>query len=433
MEANNKYRTRPISGDVWNLMKELRRERAKLSYRAPSEGGICVTGFAWDFLSLLAGFGNFGNPSPGANFTKLAREGVGDQGLSKYVEISENKGLTPVCGAIGAHLGQVYAGASTQGTIGDEIRPDFVYQPAGCHGLIKGAQVCADILGIPMLHIDLPKTATENSRKYLFSQLANAIEWIGQRTGKTFDDEKFIEATRNEIYSRVMWARICELMKHIPAPITYREAMSLRLPLVTYAYSKRVREYIDALYNEIQQRIKDGIAGTAFEKKRLMHDGLHPLYRPDILRWPEEYGASFVWGQFFMAFGAWKNTEDGHRISANTLEERGIELHGREDALRELVDISLPGDGGNLDPETYEPAQYIRMIDDWHIDGVVLHMARRCAVLTGGVLRKRADLREKGIPVGYYEASEADPQEFDEKRIRKNFDMFMEILGLEKI
>lgn len=433
METNNKYATRPISKDVWNLMKELRRERAKLSFNAPSEGGICVTGFAWDFLSLIAGFGNFGNPSPGANFTKLARKGTGTDGLSKYVAIAESKGLMPVCGAIDAHLGQVYANFSTNGTIGSEIRPDFVYQPGGCHSLIKGAQICSDILGVPMLHIDLPKTATRNSRKYLFSQLSNAIEWIEKRIGKVFDDEKFVESTYNEIYSRVMWARICEFMKNIPAPITYREAMSLRLPLVTYAYSKRVREYIDALYNEIQERIKDGIAGTTFEKKRLLHDGLHPLYRPDILRWPEEYGASFVWGQFFMAFGAWKNTVDGHLIPATTLEERGIILRTREDALHALVDISLPVEGGYLDPERYEPDQYFHMIQDWHIDGVMLHLARRCAVLTGGILSKGADLVKKGIPVGYYEASEADPQEFDERGIRYSFDVFMEILGLKKI
>jgi benzoyl-CoA reductase/2-hydroxyglutaryl-CoA dehydratase subunit BcrC/BadD/HgdB len=120
-------------------------------------------------------------------------------------------------------------------------------------------------------------------------------------------------------------------------------------------------------------------------------------------------------------------------VPASTLEEQGIILHNREDAIQALVDISLPGEGGNLDPEKYEPAKYFRMIEDWHIDGVVLHMARRCAVLTGGIFQKRIDLQERGIPVGYYEASEADPQEFDERRIRNSFEIFMNILGLNKI
>jgi benzoyl-CoA reductase subunit B len=427
------YETRPISDELWGLMKELRRERYRLSREAQAQGGMCVTGFAWGFLSLLAGFGNFGNPSPGADFTRLAREGTGPEGLAKYVDIAEGKGLMPVCGAMGAHLGQVYANVTAQGGIGKGIKPEFVYQPGGCHALVKGAQLCADLLGLPMLHIETPRGAIENAREYLFSQLADAIEWIEKHTGRKFDDEKFIESTINSIRARVMWAKTCELMKTVPAPMTYREAMSLRLPLVAYSYSKRTRDYMELLYAEIKERVRDGIAGTPFEKKRLMHEGLHPLYRPDILRWPEEYGAAFIWGQFFMAFGAWKFTEDGHTIAAQSLEEQGIELRSRENALHALVDIDLPLEGRFEDTESRRALYTIRMVQDWHIDGVMFHLARRCAALNGGILGRKSELMEMGIPVGTYEASEADPKEFNEIQVRENFDVFLESLGLTKM
>jgi benzoyl-CoA reductase subunit B len=411
-------------------MKELRRERAKLSFKAQSQGGLCVTGFAWGFLSLLAGFGNFGNPSPGASFTKLAREGTGDEGLSKYCDIAESQGLTPVCGAIGAHLGQVYASLDDP----ERIKPDFVFQPGGCHALMKGAQATADAFGIPMLPIDLPDRATVSTRKYLLLQLSDAIDWIEKRTGRKFEDQKFIEATDNSIKSMVYWAKTCELMKNIPAPMTYRQAMSLRLPLVTYAYAKQTAEYMEALYHEIRDRVRDGIAGSPIEKKRLIHQGVHPLYRPDVLTWPEEYGALFVQGGLFSAFGAWRYTEDGHTVAGQMPSEKGITLRTREDALQTLVDAYLPNEGETGDFSEKRRVFYLlQLCRDWHVEGVMLHLARRCAVLTGGVGLIRETLRANGIAFGTYEASESDPKEFNESRVREEFAGFLEGMGLSKL
>jgi benzoyl-CoA reductase/2-hydroxyglutaryl-CoA dehydratase subunit BcrC/BadD/HgdB len=427
------YETRPFSDELWGRMKELRREHFRLTWEAQAAGGICAIGLAWEFHSLLAGFGKFANPSIGTAFTRISREGTSSEGLSKYVDMSTSKGLTPCCGAIGAHLGQLYAGISTTSPSGEKITPDFVFQPSGCHSMYKGAQVCGDILGIPVLMIDIPYKRTKNTRKYLLYQLVDAIEWIEKRTKKKFDDEKFIESTRYMIRSKVIWARICELMKTIPSPISYRQAMSLRLPLVSYAYSKKTMDYMEALYAEIQERVKDRISATPFEKKRLIHQGIHPLYRADVLRWPEEYGASFIQGNLVQAFGAWVITEDGHWIAANTLEERGLELTSREEALDAIVETYLPLGSLEVHEATIDSLYTLRMVQDWHADGVMLHLAHRCPVGTCGIFDVRSDLLEAGIPVGTYEASEADPNEFDEGRVKEDFQRFLEIIGLTKL
>ncbi|MFC1920355.1 2-hydroxyacyl-CoA dehydratase [Chloroflexota bacterium] len=436
MATKADYEMRPISEDVWGMMKDLRRERNRLGREAMAEGAMCITGFAWGFLPLLQGFGNFANPSPGANFTRISREGTGPEGLSKYVDIAESYGLMPVCGAIGAHMGQVYANIAEHGNIGPGIKPDFVYQPMGCHALVKGAQLTAEVLGLPILNIDGARGGSENGREYLFSQLADAIEWIEKRTGREFDDEKFIEATVNTCYSRVMWAKTAILMQNIPAPMSYRQAMSLRLPLVGYSHNAKTREYTDILYEDIKQRVKDGISGSPFEKKRLMHEGLAPMYNYSMLRWPEEYGAGYVWGNFVMAFGAFRHTEDGQTIPAKSLEEQGIEIKSREDALHALVDFDMPLETREKRFEDAEKRRLIvtrRTIKDFHIDGVMQHLARRCAALNIGALSRLADLRDMGIVVGTYEASEGDPREWNEARVREDYTRFFESLGLTRI
>jgi benzoyl-CoA reductase subunit B len=435
MTTKPDFEARPFSDEIWSRMKELRRERFKLSIAAQTQGGLCITGFAWGFLPLLAGFGNFGNLSPGTDFTRIAREGSGPEGLSRYVNIAEGNGLCPVCGAIAAHMGQVYAGISFGGSSGEKMKPQFVFQPSGCHAQYKGAQVCASILGLPLIVIDAPRKNNRNGREFLISQLMDVIDVIQKGTGKEFVDEKFIEATRNDIYSRVMWAKICELMKAIPSPMSYRQAMSLRIPLLAYSFNKKTVEYMDLLYAEMQQRVKDGISGSSFERKRLAHEGLHPLYRPEILRWPEEYGAAFNQGEFMLAFGSFLHTPDGHTVPGKTLQERGIELKSREDALRALVELIYPPEEENQDNDSYRSRirHLIRLVEDWHVDGVMVHMARRCAPLNSTVYMKIKAIRETGIILGTYEASEGDPREWNESRVREDFERFFESLGLTRI
>jgi benzoyl-CoA reductase/2-hydroxyglutaryl-CoA dehydratase subunit BcrC/BadD/HgdB len=76
---------------------------------------------------------------------------------------------------------------------------------------------------------------------------------------------------------------------------------------------------------------------------------------------------------------------------------------------------------------------FLRMVEDWHIDGVMVHLARRCAALCLGILTRIQDIRRAGIPVATYEASEGDPKEWNETRVREDFDRFFDSLGLKKI
>ena len=136
-----------------------------------------------------------------------------------------------------------------------------------------------------------------------------------------------------------------------------------------------------------------------------------------------------------MAFGAFQFTQDGHRIAGQTLKERGVELNSREDALRALVEQRYPPHEKGVDYDSQErrTLQFLQMVKDWHIDGVMVHLARRCAALCMGIYTRIQDMRQAGIPVATYEASEGDPKEWNEPRVREDFTRFFESLGLTKI
>jgi benzoyl-CoA reductase/2-hydroxyglutaryl-CoA dehydratase subunit BcrC/BadD/HgdB len=136
-----------------------------------------------------------------------------------------------------------------------------------------------------------------------------------------------------------------------------------------------------------------------------------------------------------MAFGSFRFTADGHRIAGQTLEERGIELKNREDALRALVELRYPleEEGVDYDSQERRLLHFLQMVKDWHIDGIMMHLARRCAALCMGIYTRIGDIRQAGIPLATYEASEGDPKEWNEARVRDDFTRFFENLGLTKI
>jgi len=190
------------------------------------------------------------------------------------------------------------------------------------------------------------------------------------------------------------------------------------------------------LFDEVQDRVKNGISARGFERKRLSLDTSAPFYFPQLLRWPEEYGAVIIGGQrFFDAFGVWEIDEHLSWHSMKTPAERGIRLGTRDEALRALAELNI----------TYMPIQrvydltngaqeYMQFIKDWRIDACTFAFDRGCkGYLSAGLPEKALALKKNGIPVLGFECSMADSRDFNEKTVREQFDIFLENIGLTEV
>ncbi len=430
---DQEYETKPF--ECWNLMKELRRKHFWHTWNAQKEGDVLVLGMVYGFASFLAGIGKFANPSIGPHFTRLARTPNAD-GITKAVEAAEAYGLGHyVCGAMKAHLGQLFQGLSQTSPMGDKFKHNFAFC-RGCHAIVKSTQIAAEYLDVPILFIDSPyrhtPKLTENTRTYVVNQMMEAIEWLEKTTGKKYDDEKFIEAVKNEWQSMVTWARCCETLKNIPAPASDRTMLSLRLPMVTFKHWKETVDYMNILYDELKYRASQKISDHKMEKLRFSHEGLHPLYKANVLRFAEDYGAVFIAGQTMENYGAWDRFEDGSHVAARTPAERGVEIKTREDAMNALADLNITrGDSAALKCEE----RYYRALD-WKCDGVVIHYDFPCQPAMINSLESTIYLENKGIPVGVYSASQGDPRLFDVNRVLGDsgeLPTFFERLGLKKL
>ncbi len=431
---NEQYETK--SFDCWPLMKELRSKHFWHTWNAQKEGNLFILGMNFGFVGLLAGTGDFANPSIGTHFTRLART-PNAEGITQAVEVAEAWGLgRDVCGAMKGHLGQLFQGLSTTSPLGEKVKPDFAFRCTTCHAINKSVQIAAEYLGLPFIFVDSPSKDTENTRKYVLIQMQETIEWMEKKTGRKFDDEKLVEGIKNEWYCGVMWARCCEVLKNIPAPASQRTMYSLRLPFVTGKHRKECADYVDTLYDELKYRAAKKITDHKYEKVRLSHENLHPLYRADVLRSPEAYGAAFVTGTSMDTFGVWKYFLDGSHVAAKTPEERGIEIRTREDALNALAELHLGHREGGESVEPMRDRIFYKRTQDWHCDAAIIHYDRPCQVNMLNSLEAKLLLQENGVPVGTYSASQGDPRDFDERRIigpGGELPTFYESLGLTKL
>jgi benzoyl-CoA reductase subunit B len=425
-----KYKTKRL--DCWPMMKELRRAHFKHTWEARDKGDLVVMGiFEW-FLALCAGFGDYANPSYGPYYTQMLRD---KEKALKTFEVAEAKGFRrDICASMRCHLGQLYMGLTQRGPKGEIVKPDFILQPASCYSMSKTGQIVSEELQIPYLNLEFPTKDTKNTRAYLLTEMEEAINWMEKKTGRSFNDEKFIEAVQNEWECMVLWARTCELNKAIPAPLDYRQMWSLRIPNITSRYKKDTVKFYQILLEEVKDRVANEISANAYETARLFHQFLPPFYGLDIFKEPLKYGASFMGGDgVFTSMGAWAIHEDGTWEAAKTPGERGIALNNREDALKALADLYLAYSPASRCTTSANPKEVIKMVKDWHVDGVVLMIDRGCKTLSAGQEEQIVELKEAGIPRMVYEGSHADFRDFDEATTLRRFALFLENLGLTKL
>jgi benzoyl-CoA reductase subunit B len=431
MREIKKYPTRPL--EAWTKMKELRSDHFWHTWKAHDEGELVVMGQP-TLDAILAGFGNVATPAYDPNFNRTLRD------VSKVLDLQETMDVkeygNELCSAMRMQLGGMYQGTNIKSPEGKIVKPDFIFQWHLCHPLAKCAQIAGEYMGVPYFLIDSPPRNAPGWKEWFVAQMQDFIEWAEKLTGRKYDDEKLIEATKNEWEAMVTFARMNEFTQVIPTPIDGRHMQSLRMPTVTLRFTKEGVDYCHMLYDEVKQRVADGISARGFEGMRLQ-GSIGTMFNQKLSRFPERYGATNVPGPT-LAFSAWTTTDDGTWYVPQTPMERGIEIRTREDALGAEAELWLGGgrlDNAHLIMDFMESKAHVKEAEQWHIDAVIMGMDHSIEAACGGSgrLERKLALEEAGIPVLFYNASLADPRFYEESAVIEQAQAFFESLGMKEI
>lgn len=424
------YPTRPIK--CWQKAKELRQK----SYaRFTEDGGksrIVSLGSGEAPFSILAGLGEYIHLAGEPYGASIGNDPAFAQACTEVVEA---RGYSrDLCSYLRNHWGSTFINRFYFG--GKMPRPKFCFQTHICDSHAKWYQVVSEHYGIPYFSIELPIYDGEGDmalrEQYLLGQLQEAIPWLESVTGKKYNDELLIQAVENEYKALSLWGEICLLNQNIPAPLDQKTILSFYSLAVYKRGEKELADFYQELRDEVQERVRDGIAALAQEKCRILDDS-QPLWPfLQLYRFMEKYGAVAIGSLYtFSLMGNYDFKPDGSWTRKQSLKERGITLKTRDDALRLLVELYLERPMNVCCTLPWVKSKVMSMLfREWRCNGVIIHLNRGCELTTSGAVENRLALQKEGIPVATFEGNMGDKREVDPAQVMDRLETFLVSLGL---
>lgn len=327
---------------------------------------------------------------------------------------AENAGYSrDICSYARTDIGALLSGKTPAGRL---PKPDLLLACTNiCQTVLFWYRVLAHHFDVPLIVIDTPFIYTqvsEHALAFVKRQIEEAIPLAERVAGKPLQASKLEEVARLSRLSSQLWLEIIERGQHRPAPISVFDQFIQMAPVVEMRGDPGTVDFYAAMLKEVDQRIARGIGVVKNECKRLLWDNLPIWYRLRFLAERlAQHGVAVVASTYTNAWGELANLIDTQDV-----------IEGM--ARTYIYPILNRGTGDKL--KTMQ-----RMVDQYHLDGVILHSDRSCKPYSIGQIDQRDRLiGECGIPALLLEADHNDPRAFTEAQVVNHLDAFMEMLGV---
>ena len=279
-----------------------------------------------------------------------------------------------------------------------------------CQTVLYWYRVLAEYFKVPLIVIDTPFIYTEPKEhdiEYVKKQLENSIEILERVSGKSLDYSKLKEVVRLSKMAAELWLQIVESGKNIPAPLSVFDQFIHMAPIVEKRGDAETVDFYGKMLDEINERIKNGVGAVKNERKRVLWDNLPIWYRLRFLsEFLAENGVSVVASTYTNAWGELAPMMDP---------DRPIESIART----YIYPILNRGTGHKL--RTME-----KMIDEYKINGAILHSDRSCKPYSIGQMDQRIKL---SVPALLLESDHNDSRVFAEEQVVNRLKAFIEMMG----
>jgi benzoyl-CoA reductase/2-hydroxyglutaryl-CoA dehydratase subunit BcrC/BadD/HgdB len=327
---------------------------------------------------------------------------------------AENAGYSrDICSYARTDIGALLSGKTPVGKL---PRPDLLMACTNiCQTVLFWYRVLAHHFKVPLILIDTPfvyyEQALEHAVEFVKRQLEDAVPVAEKVAGKSLDQRKLHEVARLSKLASQLWLEIMQRNQHCPAPISVFDQFIQMAPIVEMRGDAATVDFYADLLKEVDGRIARGIGAVKNERKRLLWDNLPIWYR---LR----YLAEFL-GEHRVAIVASTYTNAWGELAPLIDPERPIESAART----YIYPILNRSTGHKLDTMQ-------RMLDEYHLDGVILHSDRSCKPYSIGQMDQRDRLiREHGVPALLLEADHNDSRAYAEEQVANRLAAFIEMLA----
>lgn len=305
-----------------------------------------------------------------------------------------------------------------------------------CDTRYKWFQTFSRYLDVPYYAFDIVSPPAETAHrpdvreqymKYNLEQLKGLLSFMEERLEKKVDWDKLDEVVRRGEETYRWWFDAYMLGgSAVPCPFPAEDSFRCFVPAFFMMGEVEALEFYKDLYQEIKYKADNKIGSIPEEKYRLLWGGgLPPWHTMGIMDYVEERGAVFV---FQAAYVPMPPVDIPDRIT-NPL-ERMVYSRYASAIMRAEIDKKLGLFGacnviGHGNP--------VLFVDQFKIDGVVMHWLRSCRGTTiGQVYQKRLLEERSDLPVLFLESDMCDVRDYFEEDWKMKLNAFLETLEARK-
>lgn len=290
---------------------------------------------------------------------------------------------------------------------------------------------------VPVHDVDLPwppyeadydyREVQDYYVKYIVQQLRGLVEFLEKQTGRKMDWDRLsqlvdlVDRTWNLIWETY------ELRRAVPTPMDTGDAMNTMVPIVFMMGTQESYDFFKSLNDELKRKIANKEGVIPDEKYRLLWGGGLPSW------------FALTDFNYFNSKGAVFPVEITYRMIEATY-NFGIDLTKIRDPLEHMAwrwlkywtywhDKARKRPGSHPDVE-----RLIQYIDDYQIDGIVMHEAFSCRTWHVGLIWQLEVLKRiyRDIPSLILESDIVDISSYNETETRARIDAFVETLAAAK-
>ncbi|MGI6492274.1 MAG: double-cubane-cluster-containing anaerobic reductase [Pelotomaculum sp.] len=291
---------------------------------------------------------------------------------------------------------------------------DMVVGETTCDGKKKAFEILNDYVPVHMM--ETPQMKREKDKVLWRSEVRDFVTAMEQFTGQKITYESLQKAIQDANGKRKALARLSELRKNIPAPISGRDSLLIE-QIAMYDDVDRFTAQTLKLCDELEERVRKGEGVHEPGALRIIVSGT-PMAIPN---WKVPY--------LIETSGAVIVAEElctGLRYFENTVAEDGRDLEGQVDALAERY---LKVDCACFTPNDNRTDKLVQLAKEYKADGVIHCSLAFCDPYLVESNRVEKVLKENNIPLLRLET---DYSQEDSGQLKTRIEAFLEMLAAKK-
>jgi benzoyl-CoA reductase/2-hydroxyglutaryl-CoA dehydratase subunit BcrC/BadD/HgdB len=279
-----------------------------------------------------------------------------------------------------------------------------------CGTVLRWYDAISQMTGAPVFLLDTPPIEGKQQPHhlaYVRRGIDRLVEFLSNTFRVTLEEERLREVARNSNKAIGLWTKSLEACKSKPSPLNCADRFTTMAPIVTMRGADHIIEFYQALYDEVRERVSQGIGAIREERIRLLWDNIPPWF--SIFKF---FNGLAKRGVVFPAdtyTHAWTGSLEGEdlfdsaaKIYSNVYLNRG--LQAKVDKMTQLI-------------------------KNYDLDGFIMFSVRSCKRYSlGQLVSKELVTQETGVPGVVIEGDMVDSRLFNEAQIQTRIDALLEML-----